>query len=57
MNTDITNLPADKSNATVVPNFTVHYNQKSGALLQNPAYRRLAKDSTETVEPKTSLLF
>jgi hypothetical protein len=55
MNTDITILPADLGNSTVLLT-TVHYNQKIGALLQDPAYRRLAKDPTETVERKTSLL-
>jgi len=54
-NTDLTNLLADKGNATEVLN-TVDYNHKIGALLQGPAYRRLTKGSTETVECKTSLL-
>jgi len=57
MNTDITILPADKGNATVVLSNTFHYNQKLGALLQDPAYRRLVKDSTETIEPKILLVF
>jgi hypothetical protein len=56
MNKDIITLPADKSNTTVILN-TVHYNQKIGALLQDPADRRVAKDRTGTVERKTSLLF
>jgi hypothetical protein len=55
MNTDITILPADKGNAIVVLN-TVHCSQKIGVLLQDPYDRRLAKDPTETVECKTSLL-
>jgi hypothetical protein len=55
MNTDITILRADKGNATVILN-TIHYNQKIGALLQDRADRRLAKDRTGTVELKTSLL-
>jgi hypothetical protein len=36
-------LPADKGNATVALN-SVDYSQKIGAVLQDPAYRRLAKD-------------
>jgi hypothetical protein len=35
---------------------TVEYNQKIGALLEDVAYRRLAKDPTEVVECKTMLL-
>ena len=54
-NTDLTILLANIGNATVVLN-TVDYNRKIGALLQDPAYRRLAKGPTETVERKTSLL-
>jgi hypothetical protein len=54
-NTDLTILLANKGNATVVLN-TVDYNRKIGALLQDPAYRRLAKGPIETVERKTSLL-
>jgi hypothetical protein len=34
----------------------VDYNHKIGALLQNPAYRRLSKDPAETDKCKTSLL-
>jgi hypothetical protein len=47
-NNDVTILPADKGNARVVLN-TVYYNRKIGA-------RRLAKDPTEMVERKTTLL-
>jgi hypothetical protein len=54
-NTDLTILPADKGNATVVLN-TVEYNQKIGTLLEDLAYRRLAKDPTEAVDSKTILL-
>jgi hypothetical protein len=54
-NTDLTILPADKGNATVVLN-TVEYNRKIGALLEDPAYRVLARDSTEAVVHKTILL-
>jgi hypothetical protein len=35
---------------------TVAYNQKIGALPQDPAYSGLAKDPTEMVEHKTSFL-
>jgi hypothetical protein len=55
MNTDITILSSDKEKATVEFN-TVHSSQKFGALLQDPADRRLTKDPTETVERKTTLL-
>ena len=34
----------------------VDYNRKIGALLKDPAYRRLAEGPTDTVEHKTSLL-
>ena len=54
-NTDLTIPPADKGNVTVVLN-NVDYNHKIGALLQDPAYRRLAKGPTETVKHRTSLL-
>jgi hypothetical protein len=54
-NTDLTILPTDKGNATVILN-TVEYNRKIGALLEDPAYRGLARDPTEAVELKTILL-
>jgi hypothetical protein len=54
-NTDLTILPANKENVTVVLN-TADYNRKIGALLQDPSYRSLAKGPTERVEHKTSLL-
>ena len=50
-NTNLTKLPEDKSNATVVLN-TIVPNQTISALLQDPAYRRLAKDPTQTVTSK-----
>jgi hypothetical protein len=50
-NTDLTILPAYKANATVVLN-AVEYNQKMGALLEDPPYRGLARDPTEAVERK-----
>ena len=56
MNTDITFLPADKGNVTVVLN-TVHYYQKTGAVLRDRDDLRLTKDPIEAVETKTSLLF
>ena len=54
-NPDLTILPADKGNATVVLN-NVEYNRKVGVLLEDPAYRWLARDPTEAVERKTILL-
>jgi hypothetical protein len=54
-NTDLTVLPADKGNSTVVVN-TVEYNPNIGALLEDPAYRGLARDPTEAVERKNILL-
>jgi hypothetical protein len=53
-NNDLTILLANKVNATVVLN-AVDYNDKIGALLQDPAYRRLVK-TPQTFERKTSLL-
>jgi len=44
-NTDLTILPADKGNATVILN-TVDYKQKTISLLEDP-YRRLNRDPTE----------
>jgi hypothetical protein len=54
-NTELTILKADKGNATVVLN-TTDYKQKIYALLEDPAYRRLTKDPTNSTERKTSLL-
>jgi hypothetical protein len=48
-NTELTILPADKGNATVVLN-TVDYKQKITSLLQDPSYRRLARDPTDSTE-------
>jgi len=36
--------------------FNLGYSHKIGTFLRDPAYRRLVKDPTETVERKTSLL-
>jgi hypothetical protein len=55
-NTDLTILPADKGNATVVLN-TVDHKQKITSLLENPSYRRLIRDPTDLTERKTTLLF
>jgi hypothetical protein len=44
-NNDLTILPADKGNATVILN-TVDYKQKIISLLEDP-YRRLNRDPTE----------
>ena len=54
-NTHLTILPADKGNATVVLN-TLDYKQKISSLLEDPAYRKLAKDPTDAIERKTTLL-
>ena len=54
-NTNLTILPADKGNATVVLN-TVDYKQKITSLLEDPSYRRLARDPTDSTERKTTLL-
>jgi hypothetical protein len=53
--TDLTGLPADKGNATVIL-ATVDYSQKMASVLDDPAYKKLAKDPTETVERKTTAL-
>jgi uncharacterized phosphosugar-binding protein len=47
--TDLTILPADKSNATVILN-TADYKQKITSLLEGPAYRRLTRDPTDSTE-------
>ena len=54
-NMELTILPADKGNAMVVLN-TTDYKHKISSLLEDPAYRRLAKDPTTTIEWKTTLL-
>jgi hypothetical protein len=54
-NADLTVIHADKGNGKVVLD-TMDYNEKISALLRAPTYRRLAKDPTDAVERKTSLL-
>jgi hypothetical protein len=54
-NTDLTVPHADKGNATVDLN-TKDYNEKISVFLRVPTYRRLAKEQTEVVERKTTLL-
>jgi hypothetical protein len=54
-NRNLTILQADKGNATVVLN-TSDYKQKFTSLLEDPAYRKLAKDPTDAIERKTTLL-
>jgi hypothetical protein len=54
-NTDLTILPADKGNATVILS-TTEYKQKIMALLEDPSYRKLKKDPTDSTERKTNLL-
>jgi len=53
-NMNLTILPADKGNATAVLN-TSDYKQKI-SLLEDPAYRKLAKDPTHSIERKTTSL-
>jgi hypothetical protein len=53
-NPNLTILPADKGNATVILN-TVDYKQKITSLLEDPSYRRLTRDLTESTEWKTTL--
>jgi hypothetical protein len=54
-NTELTMLPANKGNATVILD-PVDYKQKITSLLEDPSYRRLARDPTELTEQKTTLL-
>jgi hypothetical protein len=54
-NTDLIILLADKGNATIIPN-TVDYKQKITSLLEDPSYRRLTRDPTDSTERKTTLL-
>jgi hypothetical protein len=54
-NTNHTILQADKGNATVVLN-TLDYKQKITSILEDPSYRRLARDPTDSTERKTTLL-
>jgi hypothetical protein len=54
-NTDLTILPADKSNTTVILN-TAEYKQNITSILEGPAYRRLTRDTTDLTERKTALL-
>jgi hypothetical protein len=54
-NLNLTILPADKGNATVILN-TSDYKQKISSFLQDPAYRKLTKDPTDSIERKTTAL-
>ena len=54
MNADLTILTAFKGNVPVIIN-TLDYNWNIGAFLEQPAWRMLAKDSTEMVENRTTL--
>jgi len=47
---------ARQGNATVILN-TVDYKQKITSLLEDPSYRRLTRDPTDSTEWKTTLLF
>jgi hypothetical protein len=53
--TELTILPADKGNATVILN-TTDYKLKIYTLLDDSAYRKLTKDPTDARERKTTLL-
>jgi len=48
-NIDLTFLSADKGNATVILN-TVDYKQKITSLLEDPSFRRPARDPTDSTE-------
>jgi hypothetical protein len=54
-NTELTILPADKGNATVILN-TTDYKLKISALLDHTSYRKLTKDPTDATERKNTLL-
>jgi len=54
-NSEITILPADKGNATVILN-TTDYKQKINTLLEDSSYSRLTKDPTESTERKATKL-
>ena len=54
-NFNLTILPADKGNTTVVLN-TSDYEQKIPSLQEDSAYRTLTKDPTDSIERKTILL-
>jgi hypothetical protein len=54
-NTDLAILPADKGKAIVILN-TVDYKQKITFLIEDPSYRRLARNHTDSTERKTTLL-
>ena len=51
-NTQLTILPADKGNATVILNST-DYKLKIASLLGDSAYKKLDKDPTDSIERKT----
>ena len=48
-NNDLTILPPDKGNGTVIL-ITVAYKEKITSLLKDPSYRRLARDPTDSTE-------
>jgi len=54
-NVKLTILPADKGNVTVVLN-TSDYKQKISSLLQDPGYRKITKDPTDSLDRKTTAL-
>jgi len=50
---NLTNLPAEKGNATVVLN-TSDYKQKISSLLQDPEYRKITNDPADSIDRKTT---
>jgi hypothetical protein len=54
-NTNLTIIQADKGNATVVLK-TVDYKQKITSLLEDPSYRGVARDPTDSTERNPTLL-
>jgi hypothetical protein len=54
-NANLMVLPADKCNATVILN-TADYMRKISHLLEDPSYRRMAKDPTLSMDRRTELL-
>jgi hypothetical protein len=54
-NADFTILPTSKGNTTVVLH-TSDYTEKVLAILDDPVYKKLSKDPTQSAEQKTVLL-
>jgi len=54
-NENLTILPAEKGNATVVLN-TSDFKQKISSLLQDPEYRKITNDPADSIARKTTAL-